>query len=105
MIPCKLIQARLIAILLGRFRTTVGTCKKEYEEMSHEIFGKPRWMSQLTAVIVPWPKYSAKRMEEVFKEVTKHRCEESAWGVHVYTAPTFPTIENTCATSVALVIP
>lgn len=93
-------QSSLIAILLSCFRTTVANCRKEYEDLSHKIFGKPRWLSQRTAIIVPWPKYSAKKMEKVLKDVTHRSCEDSAWRNNVYTPPSFPTIQDTCATYV-----
>ena len=95
-----LTRYRLIATMLGRFRMNVLDCLKEYEGLSHEIFGKPRWISQRTVLVAPWPKYSAHKMEKVFQDVTRRRCENSAWDQHTYTAPTFPTIENTCATFV-----
>jgi hypothetical protein len=87
----------LIAIMLSRFRMNVEDCRKEYEDLSHRIFGKPRWCSQRNVGVVPWSKYSAKAMEKVFKDVTSRRCESSAWTRHHFNAPTLPTTPNTCA--------
>lgn len=86
----------LIAIMLGRFRMTVADCLDEYENLGQRVFGKPRLISQRNVPIVPWPKYSARGLEKVFRDVTRRRCEASAIKQHNFNVPTFPTIEGTC---------
>jgi hypothetical protein len=56
---------------------SVWDCLREYEDMSHSIFGKPRVISQRNIGIVPWDKYSAKALERAFKKVTAKRCERT----------------------------
>ncbi|KAF2731010.1 FabD/lysophospholipase-like protein [Polyplosphaeria fusca] len=65
----------LIAIMLGRFRMPVQDCLDEYMQMGSRIFGRPRWICQRNIGLGQRPKYSHKRMKEVFKDVTAKRCE------------------------------
>ncbi|KAF2849951.1 FabD/lysophospholipase-like protein, partial [Plenodomus tracheiphilus IPT5] len=72
-----------------------------YETLSHSVFGKPRLISQRSIGVVQRSKYSAQSMEDVFKDVTRRRCEGSARTMHNFTPPSFgPSIEGTCATLV-----
>jgi hypothetical protein len=89
--------------MLGRLRMSVADCLQEYENLSHQIFGKPRWFSQRNLGFVPWSKYDAKAMEKVFQDVTRRRCERSALGPNQFSPPLFPTMELTCSVFVALV--
>jgi hypothetical protein len=73
--------------MLGRFRMPVWDCLREYESMSHSIFGKPRIVSQRNIGIVRWPKYSASALENAFKEVTARRCEETSQNNVKFSSP------------------
>ena len=84
---------RLIAIMLGRFRMSVYDCLREYENMSDQIFGKPRLLSQRT-IGTPWHKYSAEAMENAIKEVAARRCERSQRINDVH----FPSSPSMCKT-------
>ncbi|KAL6171038.1 hypothetical protein ACJQWK_03983 [Exserohilum turcicum] len=86
----------LIAIMLGRLRMSVADCMKEYEDLSHQIFGHPRWCSQRNLGFVPWSKYDANSMKKVFKDVTRRRCERSAFNRNGFREPFFPTLQDTC---------
>ncbi|KAJ8114816.1 hypothetical protein OPT61_g3396 [Boeremia exigua] len=94
---CGSSTGSLIAIMLCRFRMTVKDCLQEYERMSHTIFGNPRWVSQRNIFIVPWPKYSAKAMEQAFKEVTERRGERPQTERDVSPPSTFKTRHGTCS--------
>lgn len=87
--------SRLIAIMLGRFRMPVWDCLREYEKMSHSIFGKPRLVSQRNIGIVRWPKYSSTALEEAFQEVTARRGERTARSIDNVTFPSPPGICKT----------
>jgi hypothetical protein len=76
---------------------TVQDCLNEYERVGHEIFGKPRLISQRNIAIVNWPKYSAKAMEKVFQEVTMRRSEK-----HQQLNVLFPSMPGVCKTYVPL---
>ncbi|KAF9700754.1 hypothetical protein EKO04_001391 [Ascochyta lentis] len=92
----------LIAIMLGRFRMTVDDCLHEYKQMSHRIFGKPRWISQRN-IGMPWPKYSARGMKKAFQDVSLRRCDASTTGRHNSTTPTFPMTEGVSQTFVTTI--
>jgi hypothetical protein len=94
---CGSSTGSLIAIMLSRFRMTTKDCMKEYEEMSHLIFGNPRWISQRNIGIVRWPKYSAKAMERAFKEVTARRGERPVAEVDNMPPSLFPTKTGVCS--------
>ncbi|KZM24237.1 uncharacterized protein EKO05_0005788 [Ascochyta rabiei] len=92
----------LIAIMLGRFRMTVDDCLQEYKQMSHSIFGRPRWISQRN-IGMPWPKYSARGMKKAFQDVSLRRCDSSTTGRHHSTTPTFPMTEGVSQTFVTTI--
>jgi hypothetical protein len=80
--------------MLSRFRMTARDCLHEYEQVSHQIFGQPRLVSQLNVGIVPWSKYDAKNMERAVQEVTSRRSEN----VETLNPVTFPTKAGVCNT-------
>ncbi|KAH5400365.1 hypothetical protein HBI47_197860 [Parastagonospora nodorum] len=98
---CGSSTGALIAIMLGRFRMPVWDCLREYEKMSHSIFGKPRLVSQRNIGIVRWPKYSSTALEEAFQEVTARRGERTARSIDNVTFPSPPGICKTFVTAFA----
>jgi hypothetical protein len=83
--------------MLGRFRMTVSDCLHEYETMGHQIFGKPRVISQRNIGIVRWAKYDAEHMKKAFQEVT-HRRRELLPPSNRIKDVTFPCDESLCKT-------
>src|SRR5438034_7689500 len=67
--------SRLIAIMLGRFRMTVPDCLQEYGHLGGEIFGKPRFFTQLRFGLITRTKYKGARLKRVFEDVTARRSE------------------------------
>ncbi|KAK7180469.1 phosphorylase superfamily protein [Paraphaeosphaeria sporulosa] len=97
---CGSSTGSLIAIMLSRFRMTVKDCLCEYENMSNQIFGRPRLLSQRNALIPGWTKYSASRMEKAFKKVTTRRCNQAdrnELDSERGNEPGFKTIKGTCS--------
>jgi hypothetical protein len=80
--------------MLGRFRMTVPDCLQEYESLGGEIFGKPRFFTQLRLGVGNRTKYDGKKLEEVFKKVTTKRSELSD------NPSFFPLKRGLCKTSV-----
>jgi hypothetical protein len=88
-------MSSLIAIMLGRFRMPVWDCLREYEEMSHSIFGKPRLLSQRNIGIGRLPKYSAAALEKAIQAVTAKRRERPLQSTDDITFPSSPGICQT----------
>ncbi|KAI0540646.1 acyl transferase/acyl hydrolase/lysophospholipase [Xylaria digitata] len=82
----------LIAILLSRFRMTVEDCLEEYETMAGTIFGHPRILHQMNA-LVRWNKYSTKHLEKAIREVIDRRVQVT---IGDDTEPLFQTEIDTC---------
>src|SRR5437667_5721720 len=61
--------------MLGRFRMTVPDYLQEYENFGGEIFGKPRFFTQLNFGIPERTKYKAAKLTTVFQDVTTRRSE------------------------------
>lgn len=92
--------SRLIAIMLGRFRMTVPDCIHEYEKLGARIFGKPRRFCELNfPVLTERTKYDAKRLHEVFLDVTRERREDSEDARQLSVAR-FPSRQGVCKTYV-----
>lgn len=85
----QLINARLISIMLSRFRMTVDDCIEEYKTLGERIFGHPR---PLAKGAILWHKFSAKTFEEVIRDVT---ARHSSCGEF---APIYPSDEDLCRT-------
>lgn len=88
---------RLIAILLGRFRMTVKDCMDEYENFGGEIFGKPRFFTQLNFGIIRRTKYKGETLKRVFEDVTARRSEPLQ---KTDSRITFPSKQGLCKTLV-----
>jgi hypothetical protein len=76
---------------------TVPDCLLEYENLGGEIFGKPRFFTQLRFGIIDRTKYNGARLNKVFEGVTARRSE------HVHEtdgAITFPSKRGLCRTLV-----
>jgi hypothetical protein len=73
---------------------TVPDCLHEYEILGGEIFGKPRFFTQLHFGVISRTKYQGKKLEEVFEEVTTRRSELSD------STFTFPLKRGLCKMSV-----
>ncbi|KAG8531349.1 uncharacterized protein KY384_002978 [Bacidia gigantensis] len=94
---CGSSTGALIAIMLGRFRMTVPDCKAEYKVLGDKVFGKPRIFFTLRTLVGDRHKYNAKRLEDMFIDVSKRRDEEpEGW----YGKITFPLRRDLCTTFV-----
>lgn len=83
--------------MLGRFRMTVRDCLHEYESLGGEIFGKPRFFTQLRFMVGHRTKYNGAKLKTVFENVTARRregLEEDSVEI------TFPSGRALCKTSV-----
>lgn len=81
--------------MLGRFRMTVLDCILEYKNLGEEIFGKPRFWTELHFPIgIHRTKYDANNLKRVFEDVTKRRIEETG---QILPA-TFPSERYMCRT-------
>ena len=89
---------RLIAIMLGRFRMTVPDCLWEYRNLGGEIFGKPRFFTQLRFALVNRTKYDGARLKKVFEDVTARRSERLP---ETDSRITFPSKRGLCKTLVS----
>jgi hypothetical protein len=63
----------LISIMLGRLRMSVEDCMQEYEKLSGDIFGHPRWTSVRGPI--PWPrdKYDGETIQRAVEDVINRR--------------------------------
>jgi hypothetical protein len=62
---------------------TVADCLREYEILGRLVFGSPRIVTQLRFGVVSFgavkrSKFSANKLEKIFKEVTHRRSEKRA---------------------------
>jgi hypothetical protein len=80
--------------MLGRFRMTVQDCLQEYRSLGGEIFGKPRFFTQLRFGVGNRTKYEGAKLEKVFEEVTTRRSEQND------STFTFPLKRGLCKMSV-----
>ncbi|KAL9109011.1 MAG: hypothetical protein Q9227_006251 [Pyrenula ochraceoflavens] len=94
---CGSSTGALIAIMLGRFRMPVQDCLDEYANLVSQVFGKPRFITKMN-FIVGRDKYSTENLENVFKAVTKRRCEHAEGG-NTYNS-SFPSRRKVCKTFV-----
>lgn len=85
---------RLIAIMLGRFRMTVPDCLHEYQSLGGEIFGNPRFFTQIRFGLGHRTKYNGGKLKRVFEEVTARRSEQTDSRI------TFPFKRGLCKTYV-----
>ena len=75
---------------------TVPDCIHEYRSLGQEVFGKPRFFIALNFGVGNRYKYSAARLEKVFRDVTKRRNERS--DEEVFGKITFPSGKGLCST-------
>lgn len=61
--------------MLGRLRMTVDDCLREYERLSHRIFGSPRHFTTLRYYFIDRNKYDIEPVEAVFQDVSNRRGE------------------------------
>lgn len=54
---------------------TVEDCLKEYEDLSHSIFGNPRHFTQLRYYLINRTKYDTQPVDAVFEDVSNRRGE------------------------------
>lgn len=59
--------------MLGRFRMTVSDCILEYDNLTLQMFGKPRLLTRLAVFGVE--KYNTNNVEKAFREVVRRRCD------------------------------
>lgn len=73
---------------------TVKDCMDEYENLGGEIFGKPRFFTQLNFGIIKRTKYKGERLKRVFEDVTARRSELATTDNRI----TFPSKAGLCKT-------
>ena len=78
---------------------TVPDCITEYENLSQEVFGKPRFFTTLRFGVGNRTKYRAAKLKKVFEDVTERRSEQSEDG-----RVTFPSERGLCRTLVLPVL-
>lgn len=89
------LECRLIAIMLGRLRMSVADCLHEYKTLGGEIFGKPRFFTELKFILISRAKYDSKVLERVFQGVAERHREVSD---HNYDYALFPSERGLCGT-------
>lgn len=79
----------LISIMLGRLRMSVDDCMLEYEKLSDDIFGHPRWASVKGPI--PWlrDKYDGETIQKAVEDVISRRMspEERKAGAGSFNSP------------------
>jgi hypothetical protein len=79
----------LISIMLGRLRMSVDDCMLEYEKLSDDIFGHPRWASVKGPI--PWlrDKYNGETIQKAVEDVISRRMapEERKAGAGSFNSP------------------
>lgn len=79
----------LISIMLGRLRMSVDDCMREYEKLSDDIFGHPRWASVKGPI--PWlrDKYDGETIQKAVEDVINRRMspEERKAGAGSFNSP------------------
>jgi len=79
----------LISIMLGRLRMSVEDCMSEYEKLSGDIFGHPRWASVRGPI--PWlrDKYDGKTIQRAVEDVMNRRMSpaERRFGTGNFSSP------------------
>jgi hypothetical protein len=66
----------LISIMLGRLRMSVKHCMEEYEILSGDIFGHPRWASVRGPLPALRDKYDGERIQKAVEDVINRRMSE-----------------------------
>jgi hypothetical protein len=66
----------LISIMLGRLRMSVKHCMEEYEILSGNIFGHPRWASVRGPLPALRDKYNGERIQKAVEDVINRRMSE-----------------------------
>jgi hypothetical protein len=54
---------------------SVADCMYEYENLGGRVFGRPNLLHTQRLLVTNIPKYNAKELERVFRDVTERRAE------------------------------